>query len=369
VVLLLIPLGIVALALVVLQSWQIQDFVITPGVSQPVSPLVKIGGLQTNDHHDRILLTDVYLEPLSALGWLEDQFRTHLQIVPASDLTSPGVPTSELINQGYVDMSVSKQSAEFAALTALGWKIASIPNGAIIYAVQYPSSAWDAGLRVADLITGVDGQKVTSVCSFVRKIHLLPVGTRLSISVERASVTPTGTINLSAPGTMKVRTVTTPHGVNDDFLGCAGLTGVPASVIGVGLESSVDDHFPGRISIDTADIGGPSAGLAMTLTLINELSSGSLTGGHAVAATGTISPNGQVGDVGGVAEKTIAVENAGASVFIVPKVEVATAEGASNGHLRIIGVTTLRQALAALKRLGGTTPVPLTTPGSIKVSS
>ena len=75
----------------------------------------------------------------------------------------------------------------------------------------------------------------------------------------------------------------------------------------------------------TQDIGGPSAGLAMTLGIIDKLSSGRLTGNRIVAATGTIDQNGNVGDVGGVAEKTIAVERAGATVFFVPSVELQAA--------------------------------------------
>jgi PDZ domain-containing protein len=81
-----------------------------------------------------------------------------------------------------------------------------------------------------------------------------------------------------------------------------------------------------------------------------------------VAATGTIDQNGNVGDVGGVAEKTIAVENAGAHYFIVPQVEVATAKANASPGLHIIGVTTLHQALQALQRIGGAKPLPLTTP-------
>ncbi len=72
----------------------------------------------------------------------------------------------------------------------------------------------------------------------------------------------------------------------------------------------------------TQDIGGPSAGLAMTLGIIDKLSSGRLTGNRIVAATGTIDQYGNVGDVGGVAEKTIAVERAGATIFFVPSVEL-----------------------------------------------
>jgi PDZ domain-containing protein len=73
---------------------------------------------------------------------------------------------------------------------------------------------------------------------------------------------------------------------------------------------------------------------------------------------------GNVGDVGGVAEKTVAVQRAGAKYFIVPQVEVATARANASPGLTIIGVTTLHQALQALTRIGGAKPVPLTAPRS-----
>jgi PDZ domain-containing protein len=100
----------------------------------------------------------------------------------------------------------------------------------------------------------------------------------------------------------------------------------------------------------------------MTLCIIDELSRGSLTGHHNVAATGAIDQFGDVGDVGGVAEKTVAVQRAGAQYFIVPQIEVATAKANAAPGLHIIGVTSLEQALRALRRIGGAKPVPLTAP-------
>ena len=97
----------------------------------------------------------------------------------------------------------------------------------------------------------------------------------------------------------------------------------------------------------------------MTLMLIDALSSGSLTNHQVIAATGTINADGDVGDVGGVAQKTVAVYNSGARVFLVPMGEVATAQKVREPGLRIIGVSTLDQALAALRKLGGAPPIPL----------
>jgi PDZ domain-containing protein len=122
-----------------------------------------------------------------------------------------------------------------------------------------------------------------------------------------------------------------------------------------------DWQFPVKVTVHTQNIGGPSAGLAMTLGIIDKLSTGRLTGNRIVAATGTIDPNGNVGDVGGVAQKTVAVEQAGATVFFVPSVELKTAQSKASPRLHVYAVNNLDQVLRILKHLGGrvpTNPVP-----------
>ena len=104
------------------------------------------------------------------------------------------------------------------------------------------------------------------------------------------------------------------------------------------------------------NIGGPSAGLAMTLGVIDALTSGSVTGGHTVAATGTIDSQGDVGDVGGVAQKTVAVENAGATIFLVPPQEYKAALSKIRPGLQVYAVSTLDQALQVLAAHGGKVP-------------
>jgi PDZ domain-containing protein len=71
-----------------------------------------------------------------------------------------------------------------------------------------------------------------------------------------------------------------------------------------------------------------------------------------VAVTGTIDSEGQVGQVGGVAQKTVTARKAGAAAFLVPPQEAKEAR-AHAGKMRIIPVSTLDEALAALEKLGG----------------
>ncbi len=92
--------------------------------------------------------------------------------------------------------------------------------------------------------------------------------------------------------------------------------------------------YPFSVTVNLNNIGGPSAGLAFTLGILDSLSGGGLTGGKTIAATGTICADGSVGEVGGVPQKTVAVENAGAKVFLVPEAELSQAKSKANSSLR-----------------------------------
>lgn len=348
----------------ILSRVMVNDYAITPGDSTLVNPLVSIQGLKTNAHPSKILLTDVEITQLSALTFLIDQFRANTQIVNGSQLTSPGVPISQLDNESYVDMYQSKQFAEDEAFTTLGWKIPSLLNGVLVYGI--PSGPETKLLGVGDDVTAVDGSPVHSVCDFTKDIFRDAVGTPVRLTLHPASISAVGAVTyVSKARTVTVKTVALTPGQHASLL-CPGLAGTLHSFVDFVFEQSYAYTIPGHVSIDTDNIGGPSAGLAMTLSLIGRLSKTPLAGQAGIAATGTISPGGAVGEVGGIPEKTIAVEHAHAKIFIVPAAQVSQATGANNGTLTILGVTTLAQAMADLRDIGGERPVPLTAPYALR---
>jgi PDZ domain-containing protein len=110
-----------------------------------------------------------------------------------------------------------------------------------------------------------------------------------------------------------------------------------------------------KVNLELADVGGPSAGLLFSLGIIDKLdgdgSGGDLTGGRAIAGTGTIDAAGKVGAVGGVALKTQAARRDGATVFLVPKAECGDAKSELPKGLRLVPVTTLKGAVSALLAL------------------
>jgi PDZ domain-containing protein len=348
------------LAIIGLHSWNLNEYALTPGDATPVAPLVKVTGVATTTHQGAIMLTDVYLSSLNAWQWLTLHFSSHVQFVGADELVEPGVPTEELGAQGYLEMSDAKQAAEVSAFNALGWKTPGTPTGAVVTSVNAPSPARTAGLHVADEIVAVDGTAVTSSCGLVRAVHGLAPGTTEHLTVDRAKISPAGIITYRPPSMVTLISGVTPS--DEGASGCAGVSGVSKSWLGVELEDGNSYALPAKVTITTNNIGGPSAGLAMTLTLIDVLSKNSISGNQSIAATGTMDVHGNVGDVGGVAEKTVAVQRAGAKYFFVPQVEVATAKSAASPGLTIVGVTTLKQALRDLRKIGGAAPEPITRP-------
>ncbi len=352
---------VVLAAVIGLGRWNISQYALTPGQATPVAPLVKISGVGTDTHRDRIMLTDVYLQNLTALQWLTLHLQSHVEFIPADALTSPGVPADELLAQGYLEMSDSKRAAEVAAFHALGWTTPTSFTGAVVTSVNVPSAARAAGINVADEIVSINGVAVDSTCSLIKKVHALMPGTVVHVGVAHAKISASGVITIGVPRTRTITTMAIPNYLSGPS-SCAGVTGRSRSWFGVAVKDGLHFALPATVSIDTSNIGGPSAGLAMALTLIDQLSRGSLTGHHVVAATGTIDVHGAVGDVGGVAEKTVAAQRAGATYFLVPQIEVATARAAASPGLKVIGVTSLAQALHDLRAIGGDAPRPFTTP-------
>jgi PDZ domain-containing protein len=101
--------------------------------------------------------------------------------------------------------------------------------------------------------------------------------------------------------------------------------------------------LPLDVHYDLGEISGSSGGLMFALDIYALLRPGATA--TAVAGTGTIDADGRVGPIEGVAQKLIAAQRAGVTTFLVPK---ANLNDAKLPGMRVIGVATFREALAAI---------------------
>jgi PDZ domain-containing protein len=217
----------------------------------------------------------------------------------------------------------------------------------------FPGTPAYGVLQVGDVVTAVDGTPTPSAAAMDKALSAYHSGQTVTLTVRR------GGTAAPAPVRLTLRSTVVNLGYNTD-----GKGPYVRVKLGIEPEDQVDYTYPVAVKIDVTDIGGPSAGLAMTLGVIDALSSGSLTGGHTVAATGTIDAQGDVGDVGGVAQKTVAVQRAGATMFFVPPEEYKSAMSTVRPGLTIYPVSTLDQVLKILAAHGGTVPPAEATPAA-----
>jgi PDZ domain-containing protein len=120
--------------------------------------------------------------------------------------------------------------------------------------------------------------------------------------------------------------------------------GVDEPLIGVFLV----EPFPFEITIESGDVGGPSAGLMWAVGLYDLLTPGDLTGGRTVAGTGSIDLEGKVGPIGGILDKVVAAREANADIMLVPRDNYDEARDVDAGDLTLISVSTLDEAIEAI---------------------
>lgn len=304
-------------------------FLISPGEARGVAELIKVqeGQAEVYDPAGKILFTTVSLTGSvnvyeALLGWLDDE----IEVIPEDEITG-GAPRREIRELNIQAMVDSKLIATKIALERLGFRVAVEGDGALVTAVN-PGDPADGQLQPGDVIVAVGGEAVSLHDQVVTKVRQHRAGDVIEIRFRRDGRERTVRLQAIDGGGGQAR-------------------------LGVVLQTSdLRYDFPVEVSIETGLVGGPSAGLAFTLALIDELSPGELTGGRSVAVTGTIDNQGTVGLVGGVAQKTVTARRAGADAFLVPPEEAKEAR-AHAGRMRIIAVRTLEEALAALEELGG----------------
>lgn len=331
---------LVAVFVIVASRVTVSYYALVPGDAMPVSGLITLPKSEEHPIHGRVLLTDVGVDNLTLLGWIGAKFNSDDTVVSSAELTL-NLPLSEFNAQGTVDMEESELTAESVALRQLGYSIPEQDVGVTIYVIDPNSPAWNK-LAVGDVVTALDGTPTPNPQALQDAVRSHQPGDVVTLQI--------GSIDQPTPGrsvTLRLGK-TTEGGKTVPFIGI-GDPNVPIN--GMGTQGSYRLPFP--VSINSDQIGGPSAGLAWTLGIINSLSGGELTNGRIIAATGTIHPDGTVGDVGGVEQKTVAVERAGATVFLVPDPELATAQAKATSGLKVFAVSSLGQALSDLRKLGG----------------
>jgi Lon-like protease len=301
-----------------------------PGSVRDTESLISVGGdTPVYPAEGSISYTTVSLRQATLFGlvqgWLDDDVDIHPEDEVLGDRDA-----DENRSFNLALMDDSKNVAAQVALEHLGYDVPVTSDGVYVLDVSAGSGA-EGLLEVGDVILSVDGERLDAPEDLGRIMDGRAPDEAVALEVQ------------SMEGEQRDEEVTLSPAPEDPERG----------VMGVVVQArDIQYEFPIDVQIDTGDVGGPSAGLAFTLGILDDLTPGELTGGVPVAVTGTISPDGTVGPVGGTGQKAAAVRDAGAEVFLVPTADYEAA-AARAGDVEVIAVDNVDEALEALAGLGG----------------
>lgn len=285
--------------------------------------VIALSGRTPDETDGHLNMTTVaILDNLDIFSAMRGWFQSDEAVIPRERLFPPGKSEQEVEKEQTQEFVTSQNSAVSAALAELGY-----PDKVVIagLAAESPSTG---RLKVDDVIEEVDGTAISSYKELKAALGKNQPGDKVTVTYQRDQKQ------------QETSVVTT------ELDGKAAL----------GVEVSFHPVAPFNVTIHLADVGGPSAGLMFALGIIDKVEPGSLTDGRFIAGTGTIKASGQVGPIGGIQQKMIAAERAGASVFLVPADNCSEAKTATPEGLQTVKVDSLKSALSALQKLrdGGT---------------
>ena len=317
-------LAVVAGALYILPS---DEYVFLPDKARPLAPLVKVQGEKPDENGGGIYYVAVDIRKASVLETVFPGLNDGATLVPQNQVRPKGVDERARRQGELQQMTRSQQYAAAVALRVLGYTVAVKTRGALVEAVGggYPASG---RLRSNDVIVAVDGKAVRNATDLTRLMRTKEPGGTVRLRVRRDG----------KPVEQTLRTTRSPSDPNRAFLGIV-------------IADDADVDLPIDVEFDLGNVGGPSAGLAFALDLLDELGR-DVDHGRRVAATGEILLDGSVREVGGLKQKTIGARRSGVDIFLVPGENAAEARRYADG-LRIVAVDSFQQALRALATTSG----------------
>lgn len=284
------------------------------------STLVTIEGATTYPPSGQLRLTTVAVSrsastPFSlgpvVRAWLDPESIVYPEMPPSQDY-------DEAVKQEWLT------SQEMATVAALGELGIAIPATIRIADFSEGSLAKDH-LMVDDVIVSANGNEIVTLPDLSSALEALTPGDEVTIVVMRAGTQ----VSVTFP------TIRDDEGV---------------ARMGVWIDPTF--AMPYKVDVAIDHVGGPSAGLIFTLAIVDLLTPQDELAGAKVAGTGTISPSGEVGPIGGIALKMIGARNSRADWFLAPALNCPEVVGHIPDGLRVVSVVNLSDAYDAIVAIG-----------------
>lgn len=240
------------------------------------------------------------------------------RVVPIEAVFPPGLSQDDVKERNALMFSDSEANATASALRQLGLPIE------VTVALVSEGGAAEGVLEEGDVLRAIDGKEVDRPETLQRTVAGHAPGDRVTLDVVRDGREESIEVDLGE------------HPDDDS-----------TAFLGIGMAAQPKGDV--KVEYNVSGVGGPSAGLMLSLAVVDKLSPGDLTDGRTIAGTGSIDGVGVVGPIGGITHKIAAAREGGAEMFLVPSENCSEALTAEAGDMKLISVKTLDAAVEALK--------------------
>lgn len=327
---------IIMAVLLALSFYSLPYYVSKPGMAKELEPIIEVE--DGDNEAGSFMLTTVRMGKANIYSYTLAKWSKYQKIYPIAEIRS-GDETDEEYNVRQLHlMDASKSAAIEVAYKKAGIPVNYEYTGVYVMNV-IPEMPAEGKLKLGDRIYKVDDHEFTSSKEFLDYVSKKKSGDTIVLTYER---------NDEIHDTK----ITIAHFKDADNKGRVG--------VGIGLVDDKEIRVKPEVTVKTDEIGGPSAGFMFSLEIYNQLTEGDLTKGFAIAGTGTISPDGTVGRIGGIEQKIVAADKAGADIFLAPNEKgekdsnylaaVKTAKDIGT-EMRIIPIDDFDEAVTYLRKL------------------
>lgn len=262
-----------------------------PGKTFNLSELITVSDISEEGGKGNIEMVTVSIIDLPIVAYIAFLIIGDSQVFRSKEAMPAQINPDDYRDYGQLQMRLSVDEAKYVALTHSGFSVEIEARGALVlYSLEgYPAAGY---LRPGDIIKEI-GERQVDNAEEMQEIIKNEKRNNVSISFEREGKTLEKQIDI--------------YKRNDE------------AYLGLSIQDALYYDFPVDIEVNTEGVGGPSAGLAMTLAMIDALHSFDIAGGKKIVATGEINHDGSVEAIGGIEQKIDAALSADADIFFYPK--------------------------------------------------
>lgn len=287
--------GLSILAAVILMAsalYYLPYYVTKPGMAKELEPIVEVEG--GYEEEGNFMLTTVRMGRANIYAYIIAKLSKYQELYPVEDIRAEDESDEEYNIRQLHMMDNSKTTAIEVAYKKAGLPVDYKYKGVYVLRV-IPGMPAEGKLAPGDLVFEVDGKAFKSSDEFIQYISTKKAGDQVELAYKRNGKTSSAKVALKA--------------LTD---------GSNRAAVGIQLVDDKEIDVEPDVKVQSEEIGGPSAGLMFSLEIYNQLNEEDLTKGYEIAGTGTISPDGTVGRIGGIQQKIVAADKAGAEIFFAP---------------------------------------------------